>query len=423
MLVRRKTGNDASIQTTNGGKSASPFWSEIQAWKIARNRTPLSNSYFSLGYPGTDLTGEPGVATADILHLHWLADFQSPPSIAALAALGKPMVWTLHDQRPFTGGCHFSAGCRGFESECFPCPQLRHDDFAIPRRNLRDQRELFAPAQFTVVAPSRWLADAARSSVVFKNARVEVIPYGIDTAQFFPVEKAAARQRLGLADDKFYVLFGADFASERRKGVTEFVEALSICRAAGDAPELLAFGELPADFTSRSGPCRALGYLRSAEQLRDAYAAADLFVLPSLEDNLPNTMLEALACGTAVLAFSAGGIPDVISDGLCGRLVPVGDSRALAAALRELIADPASCRAMGREGARLIAERHTLRDQAEHYAALYQSLSAPKSARVRPPAVGRHLRRALPRIALSLLWKNGLRHHWQILQKSRTPAT
>ena len=385
MLVRRKRTQLDTVQV------APPLhrwrwrlWRFIEERCIARNRTRLSNTFFTIGQPAFDLSQHPLVLQSDVLHLHWIGHFQSPATLAALASLGKPMVWTLHDMRPFTGGCHFSAGCDEYTVACEKCPQLRHDPNALTRRNLAAQRE--ALGKITVVAPSRWLADCARRSAAFRDCRVEVIPYGINPGEFFPVPQAEARAQLGLEKDRTYVLFGADGSGELRKGAAELLAAFQRLLAIHPAPEkltLLCFGAMNEQFASLGEKTHALGYLKTTEQLRLAYSAADVFALPSLEDNLPNTMLESLACGTPVAGFDVGGIPDVVQTGATGALARPGDPQSLATALLEIIRAPSHARALGENGAQRIASHHTARAEAEAYRALYPTAQSAHGGKVR----------------------------------------
>lgn len=347
------------------------------------DRTTVSNTFFSAPIPGAELSDVRAIRDADVIHLHWVAHFLTPKSLAALARMDRPIVWTLHDQRPFTGGCHFSAGCRGYVADCGPCPQLQDDSCRLPSRVLAAQRLALPPGRAVVVAPSRWLADCARQSALFAGSRVEVIPYGVDTSAFTPQDRAAARAELGLPASGFQILFGADHGMELRKGAAELAAALrEFARLPGakEASHLVCFGR-PSPLMADVGlPLHELGYLRGDAALRRAYSAADAFVLPSLEDNLPNTMLEALACGTPVVAFEIGGVPDVVADARNGRVVAPGDLAAFGAALHDFLRDSAKCRAMGQEGARIIREGFQLSHQAERYRQLYASLTVPEPA-------------------------------------------
>ena len=392
MLVARKTSDLPSVQ--NIVPPGRRFWDFLERRIIGRNRTDISNTHFTFGESGLDISRHPLVRAADVLHLHWVTHFLSSSSLAALAALGKPMVWTLHDMRPLTGGCHFSAGCEGFTRDCTPCQQLRRDPLHTASRSLADQRAV--AADISVVAPSRWLAECARRSAIFAGSRVEVIPYGINTAEFFPMPRAEARAQLGLPAERPLILFGADVASDRRKGAAELVAAF---HQLPGAPQLMCFGKLKGRFSELGDRVIPLGYLRSSAELRAAYSAADVFALPSLEDNLPNTLIEALACGTPVAAFNVGGIPDILTDGVNGRLAECGDTAALATALADLLGAPSLASKLGAAGAQLIATRHTLRAQAEKYAAFYPTVTPPQP----PPAYRSQLRSVLPRLILQAL--------------------
>jgi len=358
------------------------LWRFFENHGIHGNRTPLSNSFFSAPVPGGDVPSTRAIREAGVIHLHWVAHQLTPASFAKLAQSPRPIVWTLHDQRAFTGGCHFSAGCLGFETSCAPCPQLRDDPCHVPSRVLAQQRTALPPGRVVIASPSRWLADCARRSALFAGSRIEVIPYGVDTDAFAPMDRAAARAELGLPPDGFQILFGADHGMEKRKGAAELAAALRELAREPGSLRLLCFGR-PAEILESTGlPLHSLGYLEGDAALRRAYSAANVFVLPSLEDNLPNTMLETLACGTPVAGFAIGGLPDVVVDGKNGRLARGCDPMALAAALRDLAADPRRCAEMGTEGASMMRERFQLHHQAERYRDLYATLESPDPALV-----------------------------------------
>ena len=420
MLVRSRRCHTASIaEAPPRGLVETDLWNFVGDRRVRKNRTALSSTYFSLDYPGCNLTEHEWVKSADILNLHWVSDFQSPTSLAALLSLGKPVVWTLHDLRAFTGGCHFPAGCRGYETDCFPCPQLQRDRLALTRRNVADQRESYSMNPPVLVSPSRWLAECARRSAVFKDVEIEVIPYGTEAGAFHPEQRSEARRQLGIPDAAFCMAFGAHYLSEKRKGAAELGAALQAfaARRGDEKAILLAFGRYSGGVAYPGIEVRSLGYLRDEVEIRRAYSAADVFVLPSLEDNLPNTMLEALACGTPVAAFAVGGIPDVIRDGVNGRLVPVGDVAALAKALGDFAKDRAGCARMGAEGARLIAAEHTLAVQAERYAALYRRLSPVPARSIPARRFGRRMSTIVPALVAEWAVFSGVRQHWALLQR------
>jgi glycosyltransferase involved in cell wall biosynthesis len=395
LLSKYRVSNDPSVKQIRPVSQPDPVpqlsLATIQSQYINANRTPLSNTLFSLPYPGVDLSQLQPVTEAEVINLHWVADFQSPTTLKKLFELGKPVVWTLHDMWAFTGGCHYSAGCDRYQQDCHACPQLIDDPFDLAAVLLKDKLECFAGANLTIVAPSRWLADCAKQSQLFRSHRVEVIPYSLETHDLFtPIAKSTAKQILDISPETTTLLFGAGTATEARKGFAELVQATRHCLenpqfrqlAAEGRVEILCFG-YPSELLSQlEVPVRSLGAIESDHQLRQIYSAADLFILPSLEDNLPNTMMEALSCGTPVIGFAVGGIPDLVEDGVTGRTVPLQDTEQLAAAILDCMFDPALRQHMGETGRQRMAEHHAMPIQAESYLALYQELLAQPSTQI-----------------------------------------
>jgi len=383
MLVKTRASALPSVAAC-AGESEREFirWGRLEEDLINRNRSAISGTYFSVGQPGVDLSEHPWVQAADVLHLHWVTGFQSAGSIARLLRLGKPVVWSFHDQRAFTGGCHFSAGCRKYETDCAPCPQLREDRYGWPAAQLADQAEFWSGHEITVVAPSRWMGECARRSRLFARARIEVIPYGVETDRYLPADRAALRRALGWPVDGCYLLFGAERVGERRKGFAELRAALQQCAADTEFRarlergeiQLVCFGRATGELAAAGVPVRALGYIGADTEMARLYAAADLFVLPSLEDNLPNTILEAMSCGTPVVAFAVGGVPDLATDGVHGRLVPLGDVGQLCDAIRELVGAPARLVTMGRQCRQRVETAYAVQHQAAAMRQLYHSL-------------------------------------------------
>jgi glycosyltransferase involved in cell wall biosynthesis len=388
MLVRYKHSTDDSVIGISPEDVADRSDEElflgtaVQGHYIDSHRTSVSNTVFTLPYPGYDLSASPLVQAGDVINLHWVAHYQSPVTLRDLLALGKPVVWTLHDQWPFTGGCHYTAGCENYRQSCEDCPQLTDDPFNLPQAVLRDKMELFRGANLTIVTPSRWMASCAGNSRLFKDLRVEVISNSVDTDIFTPLPRGQAKQSLGLSPETIAILFVAQQGNERRKGFPQLVEAIRHCLddvgfhslVESDKVRLLCMGHASHDFSELGIPAVSLGYLSSGEEIGLAYAAADTFVLPSLEDNLPNTMLEAMSCGTPVVAFDAGGISDVVVDRLTGKLVPVGDVRQLADAILSLVLDPDGRELMGQKCRQMMVERYSLPVQARRYLDLYEDL-------------------------------------------------
>ncbi|MHC4885193.1 MAG: glycosyltransferase [Planctomycetota bacterium] len=390
MLVREKaSADDTVIPATLSGRlghygNALKCGVIVQERYIDRHRTPLSNTLFSLGYPGYDLAHSDMLMSADVINLHWINYFQSLITIKNLFSLNVPVVWTLHDQWAFTGGCHYSAGCEQYADACSRCPQLSDDPYALPAAVLRDKIDLFEEEDITIVTPSRWLADCARRSRLFQKARIEIIPNSVDTGVFSPVPRREARRLLNLPSDARTLLFGAEATGEKRKGFKELLDALRRCMADGEVRSLvdkgklrlLAFGHPDESQLSGDLPVTSFGYVTSDERLRTIYSAADVFIVPSLEDNLPNTMLEAMGCGTPVIAFDVGGMSDLISDKVTGLLVEPNNIEHLSRAIIHCILHPDHCADMGDQCGPLIDDRYTREKQANAYVRLYRELCA-----------------------------------------------
>ena len=324
----------------------------------------------------------PLVQAADVINLHWVAYYQSPVTLHRLLDLGKPVVWTLHDQWGLTGGCHIATRCERYRHDCHPCPQLADDPFNLPKAVLRDKVELFSGADLTIVTPSQWLATCATESRLFKDAPVLVIPNSVETDVFAPLPKAQAREALALPLESVVLLFGATDVKEKLKGFRELRDALQHCLAHpefqrlvdDDKIRLLCFGHSSEELRPGRIPTTPLGYVASEETMRFAYAAADVFILPSLEDNLPNTMLEAMSCGTPVVAFAVGGIPDVVVDGVTGRLAPPGDVRSLGDAILALVFNSDERELMGQNCRKAMVDGYSPQVQARRYLESYQEL-------------------------------------------------
>ncbi len=360
-------------------RASSRYWMAQYAL-IDNHRSGMSNSWFSFPYPGFDLTCLPLVREAELFNLHWVAHFQSVESIGALLQTGKPVVWTLHDANPLTGGCHYPAGCRNFMDACRNCPQLETDPLGIPAAVLANKLRRWQ-GNLHIAAPSNWMRRMAQDSRVFGRYPVQVIPNAVDERVFRPHAREASRRTLGIPADGTAILFCAEAHNELRKGFFHLLESLKICAAKTRRSRrkinlmLLTVGKSDSALADLGLPVHELGYLHTEEEMARAYTAADIFVQPSLEDNLPNTVMEAQACGIAVAAFAAGGIPDMVRDGETGVLCPVGDAQALARALLRLAADSELRNRLGRKARQQVEALYRLEHQARAYGDLFQHLA------------------------------------------------
>ncbi|MDR0467098.1 MAG: glycosyltransferase [Deltaproteobacteria bacterium] len=311
----------------------------------------------------------------DILHLHWVGERLLDPW--ALAGLQGPVVWTMHDAWPFTGGCHYpSAECGRHSERCGRCPELGGRwERDLSRLHWLLKRRAIARIRPVMIAPSRAFAASAAKSGLLQGRRVEHIPNGIDAEIFRPLDKAQARKLLGLPQNDGILLFGAvNAAGDHRKGFDLLLQALGMLRASGQQDFLpVVFGASGSD-ESLPYPARFLGRLHDNLTLALAYSAADIFVCPSRQDNLPNTVLESLACGTPVAAFSVGGIPDMIDNGQNGYLAKAEDAADLAAGIALLLRDADLRLRMGRLGREKIEKEFSLPVIVRRHIALYEEL-------------------------------------------------
>ena len=400
MLVRKKHSQDPSIIQAAAGYEQ-PFARIVQDYYIQFQRTSLTNTCFSLGYPGFSCDHEKIVQAADILVFHWIADFLSPIETNNLLNLGKPIVWVCHDMRAFTGGCHYTAGCRQFTEVCRVCPQLKVDPFHVVEANFRDQLEIFRRNPITIVAPSRWMAQEARESAIFHEAPIKTIPYGLEENIFRLTDQKEARITLGLEPDSFVILLACSNAEEERKGLS-YLEALSyallrdVSKKCGDDVKykiiFLFIGTKTNMLPHLAFPSKHLQFVQDDQQLQQAYAAADVLLHLSKEDNLPNMVLEAMACGVPVVGFDTGGVSDLIVDKKNGFLVPLGDIAALSARLSNVLLNSSMKAAMGKASRILVETKFTLRHQAKAHVNLYEDLLEKQAPLKRKPHLNSPLR-------------------------------
>lgn len=359
-------------------------WMDGLAKNLRSNgRTRLSKTHFSLPWPAENIISHEEVQNADVINLHWVNQFVSPETVHTLLASGKRVWLTLHDQRPFTGGCHYAAGCDGYRKDCAECPQLQPPYHDIPRTSLALSRAVVSAAvPEVIIAPSRWLANEARRSTLFAGMRVECIPYGLDLDVFQPSEKCVARKSFGLPEDALVFLFGAQNLKEPRKGFDLLRKAvqnllahriINSCIRSGKVL-FVAFGQTGENLATDDLPVTLVGEQATPEAMAKLLGAVDFFICPSREDNLPNTVLEAMACGVPVIGSDVGGIPDMITDFENGRLVPPDDPDALAAAMVQVIERPDLWEDWGRQARAKCEREYPLVRQAEAYVRLGNEL-------------------------------------------------
>jgi glycosyltransferase involved in cell wall biosynthesis len=271
----------------------------------------------------------------DIIHLHWVVGMLDYKRLGKLLG-NKPVVWTLADMNAFTGGCHYSNGCQNFLNECDVCPQLggnkkiAHKSWQTKKKAYQNLRNLH------IVCPSQWMADQVKKSSLFSGRPVHVISNGFPVNKFVPYDRNLARIKLGLPLDKKLVLFGGDSLANIRKGADLAKIALKYFMENfnDEQIEIITYGnnDLNADF-----PVRNIGFLRFEHQLSLAYSAADLYLFPSREDNAPMTVAESLLCGTPVVSFPVGNVPELVKHKTNGYIATYLDTYDLAKGIRWIL--------------------------------------------------------------------------------------
>lgn len=286
----------------------------------------LHNYNFSTGWLSTQRKLTDRLSSADIVHLNWINN--GFISISALNNIRRPIIWTLHDMWAMTGGCHYSGKCDNYTYQCGRCPELNSTkprDLSTKIQTGKRTKWLSIPLQ--IVCPSKWLAQCANNSQVLKDKNITVIPNGIDTSEFKPIKKYFARNYLRLPINKKLVLFNAYNAkNDVRKGLDTCINTMNEISMSGYKNiELMLLGESSIESLHPQFPVHCLGKVNDENTLSMIYSAADIFLNPSKQDNLPNTVLEAMSCGIPCVTSNIGGFPDLVNDNENGYMCKPSD--------------------------------------------------------------------------------------------------
>ncbi len=351
IIVHYKFGNNPDIKTFNRNviqKSYAAATIILERILAKRFLKPDSRTPFSFTWFGRSVIKHPDVKNADIIHLHWVNHgFLDPKHIAEIKKLGKPIVWTFHDSNAFTGGCHVRYTCDHYQQQCGNCPLLINageDD--ISHRIWKQKNKAYQQLDFSIAAPSSWMQASVKKSSLMQGKAVNHVPNTLETDIFKPADKKQAKQQAGLPTDKFIFLSG--FMPSRKdlhKGTQYLLKSMELLKQRlgvdADKIEVVVFGnrgtENVPEFPFKTS---FLGTINNDEKLALHYAAADAFLIPSLEDNLPYTVMESLSCGTPVIAFTTGGIPDMVQHEHNGYLATYKSSESFADGMEWIIKHP-----------------------------------------------------------------------------------
>lgn len=380
MLVQNKLSSDRTViapktKIQRGIAAVKPALNQVPFY-LCRNRDRTINVYSPQWLPN-NIVSQIQQINPDIINLHWICGGFIP--IEALAKFNKPLVWTLHDMWAFTGGCHYSGECDRYQQSCGACPQLGSDlSWDLSRWIWQRKAKAWQDLNLTVVTPSKWLADTARSSSLFQDRTIKVIGNGIDPQIFQKHDPKVARKILNLPIDKKIILFGAlDSTQDKRKGFSLLLATLKHLQAleSSETLELVIFGGSapypPIDFGFKA---HYIGKLSDDVSLSLLYAAADIFVAPSVQDNLPNTVLEAMFCGTPCAAFDIGGIPDMIEHQQNGYLAQPFLPEDLAQGIHWILADDSRHQELSKQSNIKALAQFSLKQQTEKYLRVFHDL-------------------------------------------------
>ena len=327
----------------------------------------------SIANTGEDISHHSLVKEADIIHLHWINQgFLSLKDIRALVKLGKPIVWTMHDMWPATGICHHARNCEKFRSRCETCPFLESKRRDISTTVFSNKQSIYTDANITFVGCSQWLAERVKQSHLLYGKQVIAIPNPIDVNIYHPVSQEQARGMLGLPSKTKLLLFGALNVTDKRKGIDYLVEALK--KLGNTECELVVMGQVKEDIQNLfSMPMHAMGYLTDDFKIAALYNAVDVFVTSSLEENLPNMIMESLSCGTPCVGFRVGGIPEMIDHKQNGYLANYKDADDLAAGIQWVLEYPDK-EALSKACVEKVKRCYSEEVVAGQYKALYEKL-------------------------------------------------
>ena len=339
MLVRDKVTDDITV--VGLPQSLRSQWRFLwERWCVFCHLHFSKKHLFALDIAnaGFDITSLPEFKEADVIHLHWINQgMLSLKGIRKIIKSGKPIVWTMHDMWPASSICHLTLGCHRYANGCGNCKYLPHGGSKgdLSAKVWKNKQKLYDGNSLSFVTCSKWLASEAKQSGLLSGHRIHTIPNPIDTRLYHPQDKREARFRTTLPVDKRIILFIAQKATNPYKGMDYLMEACRLlvtehpemkentCVAilGGHSEELV--GQLPFQVVS-------LGYVSEDQRIVDIYNAADVFVLPSLSENLPNTIMEAMACGVPSIGFKVGGIPEMIDHKKNGYVANYKDAKDLA---------------------------------------------------------------------------------------------
>lgn len=384
MLVAEKHTNNPTVLGSNGVKGSQKVFNGIRQtveyWPLKSYESKSSGVFSPAIYPST-IARQVEAINPDIINLHWVAGGLLRPKDLRqfVGKKQRPLVWTLRDMWAFTGGCHYAGDCEAYQTACGQCPVL---DSTSPKdlayKGWQRKQSAWHDLEMTVVPLSEWLADCARKSALLSHQKIQVIPNAVDTQRYRPIEQSTARKLLGLPQGKKLILFGAlNPTADPRKGFHHLRKALHHLAAQPQAHqyEAVIFGmDRPVEDLDLRMPATFVGRLHDDTMLAIAYSAADVMVMPSIQDNFAKTTIESMACGTPVVAFNATGARDCVVHQQNGYAAACFDAVDLANGIDWVLEDSTRWRSLSKNARQTVKDKFTLVKQAEQYQELYRQL-------------------------------------------------
>ncbi len=384
MIVQEKESTDDSVIDA---RRSSRFYAKLSTWlpgiegkldraplRLYPKRKPIT---WSVGWLPRTLPRLVRRLDPDIIHLHWISLGFVP--IKGLREFNRPIVWTLHDSWAFTGGCHLPGDCLKYCDCCGACPQLgSNSETDLTRWVWRQKKRHWNGIDLTVVAPSKWIAERALSSSLFRTTPVLDIPNGVDADVFKPPENGVEHSVVERSPRKRIILFGAmNSITDPNKGFHQLREATRILSQNGWAErvQLVVFGNSESEAIPDCGIATCgLGIMRDEVSIARLYSTADVCVVPSIQENFPNTVLEAFACGTPCVAFDTGGLKELVLNGETGYLARPFDTDDLAKGIAWVLEDEDRRKLISARVRQMVETQYSLDVVSSRYAEIYQEL-------------------------------------------------
>lgn len=328
------------------------------------------NAHFSPSVTGIDIARYVKEIDPEIVQLHWVNN--GFLKIEDLKDVDKKIVWRFADCWPFTGGCHYIENCSGYTDSCGKCPQLSSENEKdLSYEVLLRKKMSWTDLDITVVVPSMWMKEMVKKSAIFKNNRIEIIPNGLDLSKYYAVDKLSARRVLNLPPDKKIILYGAYFAlRDRRKGLFLLKEAL---KQFDENYMLLIFGA-DEEFVDIDIPVRFLGTLTDELSMRIVYSAADIMIVPSIQEAFGQTVIESMACSTPVIGFENTGVASIIDHEQNGFLASYMSADSLAYYIRRALKNEKDLVLLSERAEKKVKEVFDYRNIAGMYRDLYETI-------------------------------------------------